>query len=130
MTQKINAAEHVHICPKYEKAISILGKRWTGLIIKALMDGSLRFNELLKIVGTVSDRVLTERLRELETEGLLERLVHPDSPVRIEYMLTPKGRSMEQVLDALQDWANKWVSYEPSENEHIYEEVSEIAAQS
>jgi DNA-binding HxlR family transcriptional regulator len=94
------------------------------------MDGSLRFNELLKIVGTVSDRVLTERLRELEAEGLLERLVHPESPVRIEYVLTPKGRSMEQVLDALQDWANKWVSYEPSENAHTFEEVSDITAQS
>jgi DNA-binding HxlR family transcriptional regulator len=98
------------MCPRYEKAATILGKRWTGLIIKALMDGPRRFNELLKIVELVSDRLLTERLRELEAEGLVERTVYPESPVRIEYSLTEKGQAMKSVVDAIQEWATEWIN--------------------
>lgn len=96
------------MCPRYEKAANILGKRWTGLIIRALMDGPRRFNELLKIVELVSDRLLTERLRELEAEGLVERTVYPESPVRIEYSLTSKGLAMKKVVDAIGEWAEEW----------------------
>jgi DNA-binding HxlR family transcriptional regulator len=103
------------LCPKYEKAAAILGKRWTGLIIRALMDGPRRFNELLKIVDAVSDRLLTERLRELVDEGLVVRTVYPESPVRIEYSLTPMGQAMKQVSDAIQDWANEWITVEPED---------------
>jgi DNA-binding HxlR family transcriptional regulator len=106
----------VHLCPRYEYAMSLLGKRWSGLIIKALMEGPLRFNELLCIVR-VSDRVLTERLRELEAVGLVERTVFPESPVRIEYSLTPKGRAMDKVMEAVQTWAENWVT--PEEIAHI-----------
>lgn len=106
--QKLNTA----MCPRYEKAASILGKRWTGLIIRALMDGPRRFNELLKIVELVSDRLLTERLRELEAEGLVERTVYPESPVRIEYSLTAKGHAMKSVVDAMQAWASEWIEVE------------------
>ena len=97
------------MCPRYEKAANILGKRWTGLIIRAMMDGPCRFNELLKTVELVSDRLLTERLRELEAEGLVQRNVYPESPVRIEYCLTPKGKSMKKVVDAIQEWAEEWI---------------------
>ncbi len=97
------------MCPKYEKAAAILGKRWTSLIIRALMEGPRRFNELLKMVDSVSDRLLTERLRELETEGLLIRTVYPESPVRIEYSLTPKGQAMQDVAKAIQVWADAWI---------------------
>src|SRR4051812_29437214 len=100
------------MCPRYEKAASILGKRWTGLIIRALMDGPRRFNELLKMVELVSDRLLTERLRELEAEGLVERTVYPESPVRIEYSLTSKGQAMKSVVDAIQEWASDWIEIE------------------
>lgn len=100
------------MCPRYEKAAAILGKRWTGLIIRALMEGPRRFNELLKMVELVSDRLLTERLRELEAEGLVERTVYPESPVRIEYSLTPKGQAMKSVVDAIQDWASEWIEME------------------
>ncbi len=96
------------MCPRYEKAANILGKRWTGLIIRALMAGPRRFNELLKIVELVSDRLLTERLRELEAEGLVERSVFPESPVRIEYSLTPKGLAMKKVVEAIGEWAEEW----------------------
>lgn len=99
----------IQVCPKFEKAINILGKRWTGLIIRVLLEGPRRFNDLQKIVE-VSDRVLTERLRELEAEGLVERTVFAESPVRVTYSLTCKGRAMQQVLDAVQAWAEEWVT--------------------
>jgi len=92
--------------------MGLLGKRWTGLIIRALMQGPRRFNELLLIVERVSDRVLTERLRELEAAGLVERKVIPESPVLILYSLTPKGQAMQEVLQALQGWADEWVTPE------------------
>jgi len=103
---------NIHLCPKYEYAMGLLGKRWTGLIIRALMQGPRRFNELLLIVERVSDRVLTERLRELEAAGLVERKVIPESPVLILYSLTPKGQAMQEVLQALQGWADEWVTPE------------------
>src|SRR4051812_32163272 len=108
------------MCPRYEKAASILGKRWTGLIVRALLDGPRRFNELLKIVELVSDRLLTERLRELEAEGLVERTVYPESPVRIEYSLTEKGQAMKSVVDAMQAWASEWIDLEgaPADGEY------------
>ncbi|MDB5079709.1 MAG: transcriptional regulator [Chloroflexi bacterium] len=106
------------MCPRYEKAAGILGKRWTGLIIRALMDGPRRFNELLKIVELVSDRLLTERLRELEGEGLVERIVYPESPVRIEYRLTAKGLAMKSVVDAIQEWASDWIDPADDEANH------------
>src|SRR6476659_7210262 len=114
--QKLNTA----MCPRYEKAAAILGKRWTGLIIRALMDGPCRFNELLKMVELVSDRLLTERLRELEAEGLVERTVYPESPVRIEYSLTSKGQAMKTVVDAIQEWASDWIEIEgmPADSEY------------
>lgn len=105
-----------HLCPKFEKAATLLGKRWTGLIIRVLMDGPRRFNDLLKIIEDVSDRVLTERLRELEAEGLVERTVYPDSPVRVLYSLTTKGRAMETVIAAIGSWAEQWVTMENSEH--------------
>src|SRR4051812_22169808 len=111
---------NTQMCPRYEKAAAILGKRWTGLIIRALMDGPCRFNELLKMVELVSDRLLTERLRELEAEGLVERTVYPESPVRIEYSLTPKGQAMKSVVDAMQAWASEWIDLEgaPADGEY------------
>jgi DNA-binding HxlR family transcriptional regulator len=108
MTEKHFSSPQLRMCPKFEKAVTILGKRWTGLIISALMNGPLRFNELLKAVG-VSDRVLTERLRELEVEGLVERMVYAEVAVRIEYRLTCKGHDMKAVVDAIQQWAENWV---------------------
>ncbi len=105
-------AVNTHLCPKYEYAMGLLGKRWTGLIMRALMDGPMRFNELMIIVDKVSDRVLTERLRELEAAGLVVRAVYPESPVRIEYSLSEKGRAMDTVMQAVQQWADAWITPE------------------
>ncbi|WP_151730104.1 winged helix-turn-helix transcriptional regulator [Thermogemmatispora aurantia] len=97
------------LCPRYEHAMQILGKRWTGLLIASLLDGPRRFCELTATVGGLSDRVLSERLRELEQEGLVERVVYPQIPVRVEYQLTEKGRALQPVIDAIHAWAEQWI---------------------
>ena len=97
------------ICPRYEHAIQLLGKRWTGLLLYALLEGPRRFCELTTRVEGLSDRVLSDRLRELEVEGIIERIVYPQIPVRVEYQLTKKGRALEPVVHAIQTWAEKWV---------------------
>ena len=98
-----------HICPKYEQAIQLLGKRWTGLLLYTLLEGPERFCELTSTVEGLSDRVLSDRLRELELEGVVERVVYPQIPVRVEYKLTEKGRGLEPVVLAIRRWADKWV---------------------
>src|SRR5579883_1954110 len=97
------------ICPRYEHAVSVLGKRWTGLLLNALMDGPRRFCELTALVEGLSDRVLSDRLRELEMEGVVQRVVYPQIPVRVEYQLTEKGHALKPVVDAIHTWAEKWI---------------------
>lgn len=98
-----------HLCPKFESAFEVIGKRWTGLIIRVLLTGPKRFKEMTEVIPNVSSKVLTERLKELECEGIVNREVYPEMPVRIEYGLTEKGRELLPVLDELQKWAEKWV---------------------
>src|SRR5260221_10199391 len=85
----------------FQRAIELIGKRWTGAVVKALLPGPARFNQLLAGIPGISDRVLTERLRELESEGIAERLVDPGPPVRVSYRLTSRGRALEPVLTAV-----------------------------
>jgi DNA-binding HxlR family transcriptional regulator len=106
-----------HTCPCYEHAIQILGKRWTGLLLNALMQGSCRFCELTALVEGLSDRVLSDRLRELEAEGIIERVVLPHIPVRVEYQLTAKGYALKPVIDAIHSWAQEWVQISPKEDD-------------
>ncbi len=94
----------------FQRAIELIGKRWTGAVVKALLPGPARFNQLLAGIPGISDRVLTERLRELETEGLVERLVDPGPPVRVSYRLTARGRALEPVLTAVSEWAERWLT--------------------
>ena len=98
------------MCPRYERAIQLLGKRWTGLLLDALLRGPQRFCELTSAVEGLSDRVLSDRLRELEVEGIVERIVYPHIPVRVEYQLTEKGKALAPVVDAIHAWAEEWVS--------------------
>ena len=96
------------ICPRFHKAIELIGKKWTGAIIRALMGGPRRFSEILDSVPRLHDRVLSERLRELEAEGVVKRRVYPEIPVRIEYELTEKGRDLEKVVNEFHRWADHW----------------------
>jgi DNA-binding HxlR family transcriptional regulator len=96
-------------CPRYEHAIQILGKRWTGLLLDALMQGPKRFCELTSLVEGLSDRVLSDRLRELEVENVVKRVVYPQIPVRVEYELTEKGYALKPVVEAIHVWAEDWI---------------------
>lgn len=102
---------NTHMCPRFEHAIQLLGKRWTGLILDTLMHGPQRFCELTAAVEGLSDRVLSDRLRELEAEGIIERIVYPQIPVRVEYRLTCKGRDLQPVVEAIHQWAVEWVPF-------------------
>jgi DNA-binding HxlR family transcriptional regulator len=97
------------MCPKFEAAFELLGKRWTGLIIRALLSGPKRFKDISEMIPNMSDRMLAERFKELEAAGILVRHVYPETPVRIEYELTEKGKALAPVMDALQAWADQWV---------------------
>lgn len=97
------------LCKRYEQAIQLLGKRWTGLILDTMLEGPQRFCEMTAIVEGLSDRVLSDRLRELESEGVVERIVYPQIPVRVEYRLTEKGRDLRPVVQAIHEWAEKWI---------------------
>ncbi|WP_232699090.1 winged helix-turn-helix transcriptional regulator [Brevibacillus daliensis] len=97
------------LCPKFETAFELLGKRWTGLIISVLLSGPKRFKDISEMIPGMSDRMLAERFKELETAGILTRNVYPETPVRIEYELTEKGKGLQKVMDAVQIWAESWV---------------------
>lgn len=97
------------ICPKYEFAAELLGKKWTGLLILVLLQGPLRFKDIKREIPDMSDRLITERLKELEEKGIVERSVFPEKPVRVQYQLTSKGKDLEPVINAIQDWAEAWV---------------------
>ncbi|MBW3566886.1 MAG: helix-turn-helix transcriptional regulator [Proteobacteria bacterium] len=99
-------------CPYYHHAIEVIGRRWAGVIIQALLAGATRFGDLEAAVPDISSRMLSQRLKELETEAIIERTVIPDKPVRIEYRLTEKGRALGPVVESLSAWANDWVECE------------------
>src|SRR6185295_18255433 len=80
--------EPSRFCPRFHHAVELIGRRWSGAILNAMLPGSQCFNELLAVVPGLSDRLLTERLRELEAEGLVRRSVIPGPPVRVSYELT------------------------------------------
>ncbi len=110
------------MCKRYEHAIQVLGKRWTGLILDTLMVGPRRFSEMTSVVEGLSDRVLSDRLRELEDEGIIERVVYPQIPVRVEYRLTEKGRDLKSVLGAIHHWAEQWIPLPDAQAENSTEE--------
>ena len=96
-------------CPRYHQAIEIIGRRWTGAIIRALLAGDTRFSQIRSTIPGLSDRLLSERLKELEAEGIVERRVLADTPVRIEYHLTAKGEDLADVVQAASAWAEQWL---------------------
>ncbi|HJQ22396.1 MAG TPA: helix-turn-helix domain-containing protein [Blastocatellia bacterium] len=102
--------EPARFCPRFHRAVELIGRRWSGAIIRAMLPGSQCFNEILATVPGLSDRLLTERLRELEAAGLLRRTVLPGPPVRVSYELTEAGRALEPVIEALGHWAEHWMT--------------------
>jgi DNA-binding HxlR family transcriptional regulator len=103
-------------CPYYHAAVELVGRRWSGAIIAVLLDagGPLRFSELAAAIPEMSDRLLSERVKELERRGVLDREVEPGPPVRVTYSLSPMGEALRPALAALGAWAQAWLAA-PSE---------------
>ncbi len=95
-------------CPVFQEAVELIGKRWAGAIVRSLLSGAVRFSDILNQVPGLSDRLLSERLRELEAQGIVERRVYPELPVRIEYTLTPKGAELREIVVTIDSWADRW----------------------
>src|SRR6201991_4926450 len=102
------AAPCTEVCPQFHEAIELIGKRWTGAIVCALTERPMRFGELGKAVPGLSDRLLSQRLRELEDEGLVEREVEAGTPVRVTYSLTATGEDLGPAITELKAWAKRW----------------------
>ena len=97
------------LCARFHRAVELIGGRWTGAVIQLLLNGRMRFAELRDAIPDISDRMLSERLRELETEGIVERIVVPETPVRVEYELTEKGRALVPIVDAMREYGREWL---------------------
>lgn len=110
-----NVWQESTFCPRFQRAVELIGGRWSGAIIRALLGGVTRFSDLSATIPGISDRMLSERLKELEAEGLVERTVYPDIPVRIEYLPTEKGRSLGSVMESISHWADSWIQLEQAE---------------
>src|SRR5215510_2915189 len=97
------------LCTRYHRASELIGRRWTGAIIFVLLKTRCRFATLRDAIPDITDRMLSERLQELEQEGIVERTVVPEIPVRVEYSLTKKGRSLASAIAAISHWAETWI---------------------
>lgn len=96
------------LCPRLAKAMEMIGKRWTALILYQLLDGSQRFNAIESALP-ISGRLLSERLKELEKEGVVLRTVYSEVPVRVEYSLTDKGLALSGAIREIEDWSKEWL---------------------
>src|SRR5438477_7989903 len=103
-----NPVQEPQLCTRFHEAIELIGRKWTGAIVFLLLKGPSRFTTLREAIPDITDRMLSERLQELEREAILERKVLPETPVRVEYSLTKKGRALGSTVDAIADWAHKW----------------------
>ena len=101
------------VCSRFHRAVELIGSRWTGAIIQTLLQGKTRYAALKAAIPDITDRMLSERLRSLEAEDIVTRWVIADTPVRVEYELTDKGRSLEAALRAIGTWAEHWIPLEP-----------------
>lgn len=110
-------------CPVFTRAIEIIGRRWTGAIVRAMLAGNTRFSELSAAIPGLSDRLLSERLKELEAEGIIERSVTPTTPVRIDYSLSRKGQDLAEVVQTISAWATAWAA--PGTDETVNERGAE-----
>src|SRR5215213_9543959 len=97
-------------CPRYHEAIELVGKRWTGAILYVLLHGGrMRFTEIAQAVQDLSDRLLSERMKELEARGIVERHVSDGTPTKVSYELTSKGRELAPAMAELKTWADRWL---------------------
>jgi DNA-binding HxlR family transcriptional regulator len=100
----------VRCCPRLHETVELVGKRWSGAIVFVLMQGgAMRFSQIAHAVPDLSDRLLSERLKELEARGIVERRVSDGSPVKVEYELTERGRDLRDAIAELKAWGDRWL---------------------
>jgi len=116
------------VCSRFHRAIELIGSRWTGAIIHTLLQGKTRYASLKAAIPDITDRMLSERLRSLEAEDLVTRWVIADTPVRVEYELTDKGRSLENALREISAWANRWIPADSDGDDDLVDH-SEVRAE-
>lgn len=109
---KPTAAHTPALCARFHHASELIGRRWTGAIIYVLLQQTCRFATLRDAIPDITDRMLSERLQELEGEGIVERVVVPETPVRVEYSLTRKGEGLAAAIESLSNWAEKHIPLE------------------
>ena len=97
-------------CPNYERAMKVLGKKWTCLILRCLLSQPRRFTEISGYIDGLSDRLLSQRLQELEDEGIVQRRELMRRSIVVEYSLSKKGLAFRKVAEAIQAWADEWIS--------------------
>ncbi len=100
------------MCPRFERTAQILGNRWTSLVRRSLMETPRRLSDIIAYVDGISDRLLSERLQELEEEGIVRRKVYVQKPVIIEYALSKKGEDLRMILESFQIWDDRWLPVE------------------
>jgi DNA-binding HxlR family transcriptional regulator len=98
------------ICEHFQRAANLIARRWNPQILGAMLDDVVRFTDIRNAIPGLSDRILSDRLKDLELEGIVTREVTPETPVRIEYRLTPRGRDLAGVIDELGAWAERWAA--------------------
>ncbi|MDP9206496.1 MAG: helix-turn-helix transcriptional regulator [Gemmatimonadota bacterium] len=109
------------VCSRFHRAVELIGSRWTGAIIQTLLQGKTRYALIKAAIPDITDRMLSERLRSLEAEDLVTRWVIADTPVRVEYELTDKGRSLQNALREIGTWAERWIPLEDAREESTVE---------
>jgi len=107
--KKVSRKNVPELCGRFHRASELIGRRWTGAIIFVMLRTPCRFATLREAVPDITDRMLSERLQELEREGIVERVVLPQAPVRVEYALTRKGKALGKAIKSIQDWAQTWI---------------------
>lgn len=108
--QDRTAASESPMCQHFQRAAELIGRRWNPQVVRALQSGATRFTDLRKGIPNISDALLSERLKELEAHGIVTRTVTPDTPVRIDYGLTPRGQDLTKVMEELAQWAERWAA--------------------
>ena len=97
-------------CPYFQEAVELIGRRWTGVVLRTLLPGPLRFSQMERAVPEISARALSQRLRELEDAGVLVRGVDTGVPIRVSYALTEKGKALGGVVERIERWAHGWLA--------------------
>lgn len=121
-------SHHSALCPRFHYAVELIGRRWTGAILFILLRGSTRYTDLREAIPGITDPMLSTRLHELESEGVVERSVLPDSPVRVQYALTAKGQALSEVMGTIGDWSHRWIATPKPEGKLATKHVAETPA--